>query len=287
MPTCILAAVFALLIEVVSSATGAQSATMTPQSLESALCLAGNPAHVFANSSIDATGTKWILNFGSQSAGDPGFCIDEDHCGMVAAGCPGINDGCPAPHTPIPAPSPVALLAGIQSQNCTENPSFCRYNQAQLDDCDQALLLSDATVKTVCRNASAQLTPINGSTCTLHFQGLRILQQSIAKLAQLGLAKAQEVVLTGFAHGGTMALLHADRVHAMVKAVAPGLKRFAAIPADGVHPRSRWGVVDWFPGICCAPYCNSSRVCSNLGWHSRRGVSPTMPVALASANARN
>ena len=184
---------------------------------------------------------------------------------MAAAGCPGINAGCPgpAPRKPAPAPAPVALLAGIQSQNCTENPAFCGFNQVQLDDCDQALLLSNATVDTVCRNASAQLTPINGSTCTLHFQGLRILQQSIAKLAQLGLAKAEEVVLTGFSHGGTMALLHADRVHAMIQAVAPGLKRFVTIPADGVHPRSRWGVVDWFPGICCAPYCNSSRVCSN------------------------
>ena len=264
-PLLVVAAVLA------SGVAESQSATMmAPAPLESALCLAGNPAHVFANSSIDATGAKWVLNFGSQSAGRPGFCIDEDHCAMVAAGCPGINAGCPgpAPRKPAPAPAPVALLAGIQSQNCTENPAFCGFNQVQLDDCDQALLLSNATVDTVCRNASAQLTPINGSTCTLHFQGLRILQQSIAKLAQLGLAKAEEVVLTGFSHGGTMALLHADRVHAMIKAVAPGLKRFAAIPADGVHPRSRWGVVDWCTGRLQAILI----ACALLTCHVRSGT---------------
>ena len=59
-PLLVVAAVLA------SGVAESQSATMmAPAPLESALCLAGNPAHVFANSSIDATGAKWVLNFGS------------------------------------------------------------------------------------------------------------------------------------------------------------------------------------------------------------------------------
>ena len=30
----------------------------------------------------------------------------------------------------------VTLMMGIQSQNCTENPTFCQFNQAQLMMCD-------------------------------------------------------------------------------------------------------------------------------------------------------
>eukprot|EP01052_Picozoa_sp_SAG31_P004246 SAG31_NODE_174_length_21353_cov_23.387974_16_plen_531_part_00 len=245
------------------------SAAMTPSRLPTALCLAGMPALVFANSSIDTTGKRWVINFGSTAAGRPGFCIDEDHCGMVAASCPGPNPDCPPPAAgqPSPAPAPPAPVpltgAGIQSQNCTENPEFCMFNHAQLDDCDQALLLSSAELVTVCRNVSDQLRPINGSACTLHFHGLRIIEESLVLLAGLGLKNAEQVVLTGFSHGGTMALLHADRVHAQLKTIAPSLKTVATLPADGIHPRSRWGVVDWFPQICCAPFCNSSRVCSN------------------------
>ena len=99
-----------------------QSATMmAPAPLESALCLAGNPAHVFANSSIDATGNKWLLNFGSQSAGRPGFCIDEDHCAMVAAGCPGIR-----PTTQITSGTNRPMTAMIPGPRCRDSDGSTR-----------------------------------------------------------------------------------------------------------------------------------------------------------------
>eukprot|EP01047_Picozoa_sp_COSAG01_P086625 COSAG01_NODE_19562_length_1003_cov_1.519912_1_plen_191_part_10 len=179
-----------LLLLVITAASSSESspplptpsavAMMQPYTLSSARCLAGEPAVVYANATIKARGTAWVISLGSTSAGRPGFCIDEDHCGMVGAACPGHNPGCPANplHPPPPPPAPVALAAGIQSGNCTENPDFCAFNQAMLSDCDQALLFSDAEVPTLCRNASDQLLPINGSSCTLFFHGQRIISQS-------------------------------------------------------------------------------------------------------------
>eukprot|EP01052_Picozoa_sp_SAG31_P004249 SAG31_NODE_174_length_21353_cov_23.387974_19_plen_135_part_00 len=58
---------------------------------------------------------------------------------------------------------------------------------------------------------------------TLHFNGLRILNASLEELGQLGLRHAETVVLTGVGHGGTAAVLHADRIHAALKAIAPNL----------------------------------------------------------------
>ena len=75
----------------------------------------------------------------------------------------------------------------------------------------------------------------------LHFDGLRVLRSSIAKLLGLGLANASKVLLTGVAHGGTAVYLHADRIHAQIRAANPGLTRFGALPVDGLHPK-HWTV---------------------------------------------
>ena len=60
-------------------------------------------------------------------------------------------------------------------------------------------------------------------------------------LGELGLAKANQVLFTGVAWGGTIVYLNADRVHAQIKAMNPGLKKFKALPVDGLHPK-QWTV---------------------------------------------
>ena len=57
---------------------------------------------------------------------------------------------------------------------------------------------------------------------TLHFDGLAVLAGAIKKLGTLGLANAKSVLFTGVAWGGTVVFLHADRVHALIKAINPG-----------------------------------------------------------------
>ena len=86
----------------------------------------------------------------------------------------------------------------------------------------------------------------------LHFDGLRVLRSSIAKLLGLGLANASKVLLTGVAHGGTAVYLHADRIHAQIRAANPGLRRFGALPVDGLHPK-HWTVRKAF--------CTSGQMC--------------------------
>eukprot|EP01051_Picozoa_sp_SAG22_P006303 SAG22_NODE_406_length_10984_cov_28.344970_15_plen_281_part_00 len=95
-----------------------------------------------------------------------------------------------------------------------------------------AMLMSSAGSHAVAADAAT-----NSSAATLHFAGIKILEAAITKLGTLGLAKAERVILHGIAHGGTAAILHADRVAALVKKVAPGLAAFKALPVDGIHPK--------------------------------------------------
>ena len=69
----------------------------------------------------------------------------------------------------------------------------------------------------------------------LYFRGLKILEASLHKLGDLGLKGATSVLLTGVVHGGTAVFIHADRVGAMLKDIAPGLKVYKALPADGIR----------------------------------------------------
>ena len=60
-------------------------------------------------------------------------------------------------------------------------------------------------------NASGTSGGVNSST--LHLRGQLVLSSQLKTLAQLGLAKATEILITGIGHHGTMAILHADSLH--------------------------------------------------------------------------
>ena len=144
-------------------------------------CLCGEPAGVFANASIDPSGKNWVLQLGSMSIALD-VCIDGVHCAL----------SCGSPGPPPPPPTGgLQLGAGIQSQDPNENPTFATFNQAELSLCDGALLMSDRAHYRTPSNASLPAPgypfPVRPS---LHFNGLRILNASLLKLAKLGLAKA-------------------------------------------------------------------------------------------------
>ena len=195
-----------------------------------ALCLAGHPAGVYAFTGAAGSSKQWVIQLGSSSSGLD-MCLDPARCELVAKylNTSGAAAGLPM----LPGSTPNAsLLMGIQSQNCTENPTFCGFSQAQIMMCDYAMLMSDAE----------KVGPANATR--LHFRGLRILRASLQKLGQLGLKDAESVLLTGVVHGGTAVFMHADRIGAMLKEIAPSLKVYKALPVDGIHPQ-HWNVGFW------------------------------------------
>ena len=188
-----------------------------------AVCIDGSPAVVFANASTPAAKDNWVIQIGAGNGGAGLFCW------MDPSGKPtGQMWDCSwhaKPKNPTPKPPAAVQLgaAGPQDTNCTRNPDWCQANFAQITTCDFSMLLGDA-VRTV-----------NGTT--MHFRGRAILTASLKKLGTLGLSSAKSVVLTGETHAGTAALLSADFIGGLLKAIAPGLSKFKVLPADGAHPR--------------------------------------------------
>lgn len=175
-----------------------------------AVCLAGHPASVYTFLNPAGVDRKqWVIQLGSSSSGID-MCLDPARCELVAKylNVSGAAAGLPmlAGNTPN-----TSLMMGIQSQNCTENPTFCNFNQAQLMMCDYAMLMSDAE----------RIGPVNNTP--LHFRGLKILAASFEKLGQLGLKHAESVLLTGIGHGGTAVFLHADRIRSILREIAPNI----------------------------------------------------------------
>ena len=176
-------------------------------------CIDGSTPVVWANAS-SAGVTEWVIQIGSQSIGTS-FCISPFHCKLFAA----------PPAKPTPPPPPMTVSnAGPQSSNCTWNPSFCEFNQAQISDCTLDLLLGSGD------------TTISG--VTMHMDGQALLKASLAKLGTLGLSSATRVLLNGVGWGGTSVILNADTVGAQLKTIAPKLTDYRAVAADGVHTRT-------------------------------------------------
>lgn len=190
----------------------------TAYTLSNATCLNGAPASVAAWLHPTPT-TDWVIQIGSASPSLT-WCISEEACRQFAT---------PPRHPPTPPPLVALANGGPQSQNCTINPSWCGSNQAVLTQCSMDMLLGDRAFDS------------NGTT--LHFDGRRILVESLHKLSTLGLRGATSVLLTGFSQSGTTVILTADTVGTLLHSIAPKLQRYKALPVDGHHPgfRSLWG----------------------------------------------
>lgn len=174
--------------------------------------------------------TTWLIQIGGASP-NIGFCISNDTCAMF-----GAPNGTAPPPGPPSLPVPINGGNSITGQNCTTNPDFCQANQVSISTCDFSFGLGDATVK------GSELTPPlkpPHDAVVMTFQGKQILAESVQVLAKLGLSKATKVLLTGFAAGGQQVFLTADAWQSSIKAVAPGLQVFKALPVDGLRPNLR------------------------------------------------
>ena len=206
--------------------------TITANALPTAQCIDSSPAMVYANAS---TATTWVIQVGPGNGGAGMFCFTDPSGKPTgqAMDCPSIAAR-PQPSPPSP-PKPASLGAGgIQDLNCTRNPTFCKAAFAQLSTCSYDMLLGNA-VHTIPYRWNGSMV-INVST-TFKLQGQAILNESLRKLGELGLNNAENVVLTGETHGGTSAALIADTVGEQLRTIAPKLKKYGVLPADGLHPR--------------------------------------------------
>jgi hypothetical protein len=206
--------------------------TIAANVLPTAQCIDSSPAVVYANVSTAAT---WVIQVGPGNGGAGMFCFTDPSGKPTgqAMDCPSIAVRTrPSPPSP---PLPASLGAGgIQDLNCTRNPTFCKAAFAQLSSCSYDMLLGNAVHTLPYRwNGSAVIN----ATTTFKLQGQLILKESLQKLGELGLKDAESVVLTGETHGGTAAALISDTVGAQLKVIAPKLKKFGVLPADGLHPR--------------------------------------------------
>eukprot|EP00658_Telonema_sp_P-2_P001626 TRINITY_DN10609_c0_g2_i3.p1 TRINITY_DN10609_c0_g2~~TRINITY_DN10609_c0_g2_i3.p1 ORF type:complete len:255 (-),score=48.04 TRINITY_DN10609_c0_g2_i3:2-766(-) len=186
----------AVMVPSVLGLANPNSLTLHPLPDPAPLCMGGVPAGLYAWTGGDPT--KWVIQLGSESPGLD-MCISPAHCELVATRLTASNRTAFLPmHDGLQAN--ISLGLGILSQDCTENPDFCGFNQAQLMMCDYALLMSNSTV-----------TGPNGTQ--LHFRGLDILEASLEKLSTMGLNKATHVLLTGFGHGGTSVFMPVSYTH--------------------------------------------------------------------------
>jgi len=103
--------------------------------------------------------------------------------GWPAQGCPGMDGG----------------SNGMLSNDCGSNPHFCNATGVHLNYCDGASFSS----------AGVPPTPAPDGTL-LHFAGAHIFNATVARLLELGLGQAKEIILKGCSAGGLAVYLHCD-----------------------------------------------------------------------------
>ena len=152
------------------------------------------------------------------------ICVTPGNCAFFAQ----------PPAGTAPAPAPIPLAQGPQSQNCSINPTWCHANQASIEMCGFDLGLGNTTTVF---SGTSQPAGKNLSGTTLTFAGRKNLAAAITKMGALGLSKATSVLLTGVAFDGTAVILNADFIGQQLKEIAPKLTKYKALPVDAIHPR--------------------------------------------------
>jgi len=193
-----------------------------------AVCINGVSAHAFLWTPPTPS-TQWVLQLGPPNGGAGLFCFEglgvPDSVAATQFWSCQFQANPPAAPLP-PPPPPMPLPGGILDNNCTRNPTFCTANKVIIDACDYSMFMGTGIVE------------YNGTKLT--FAGDTILQATVKMLqARADLAGATDVILTGVTHAATAVVLKADAIGEMLRAAAPKLAKFRALPADGMHPQFR------------------------------------------------
>ncbi|CAN6300202.1 unnamed protein product [Urochloa humidicola] len=149
--------------------------------LTGAVCLDGSPPAYHLHRGSGGGARSWLLQFEGG-----GWCNDVKSCADRA----GTRRG----STRLMAK--VEVFSGILSNNPAMNPDFYNWNRVKLRYCDGGSFSGDSEYR-------------NGSS-VLYFRGQRIWDAIITDLLQKGLAKAENVLLSGCSAGGLATFFHCD-----------------------------------------------------------------------------
>ena len=196
------------------------NATLLQLTDPEALCLDGRQAYVYVSLAPQPS-SLWVLNFGASPT--LAFCID-------LKSCLATRD-----YMATQTPPDSYLLSGwgVQSRSCIDNPDFCNANHVHFPigafspGCDLGLMVSQYDLAV-------------NDTFSLHFRGPQIISAALTALIDGGsgpMAGARDILLTGVTFGGTAAVLAADFVQPLARALLPSLQRFKVLPVDAIHPR--------------------------------------------------
>lgn len=210
------------------SDTAAVNGTLVFVDDDSAMCLDGSRYGFYLRL---ADPSKWVVHFDGG-----GWCYDEESCLERAQTELGTS-------TLWPASAPMPYLSDGDPQ---DNPVFSKYSAAYLMYCDGASFVG------------YRATPVPVGNSTVTFRGIRNVVASLTALGPLGLASAEELIVTGNSAGGLATYLLADYVAAFVRATSPSARVVAAPIAGYFLDHAP------LPTVPVTPYGDSMRYVFNM-----------------------
>ncbi|KAL6627811.1 hypothetical protein ACP70R_031537 [Stipagrostis hirtigluma subsp. patula] len=171
------------------AAAAAPVATMVPITIlksavdQGAVCMDGTPPAYHFDPGSGAGNNSWIVNLEGG-----GWCNNVRGCQFRKGSRRGSSD---LMEKEIP-------FGGIMSRSPADNPDFYNWNRVKIRYCDGASFAGEGFDK------------VNG----FYFRGQRIWDATIRHLLSIGMASADQVLLTGCSAGGLAAILHCDEFRA-------------------------------------------------------------------------
>lgn len=173
-----------------------------------AVCLDGTaPGFYYAAANKTSDTNKWVLYFKGG-----GWCYNEKSCASRAKTNLGSSKYFPKQFS----------FGGPMDSEPSVNPDFATFNRVVLWYCDGASFSGNKD------------EAVTVGDQTLYFRGARILDAMLDTLiADHGLGKATDVLLSGGSAGGLSTYLHADHVGKYLKAKGAPLTTYKAAPVSG------------------------------------------------------
>uniref|UniRef100_A0ACD5XE66 Uncharacterized protein n=1 Tax=Avena sativa TaxID=4498 RepID=A0ACD5XE66_AVESA len=148
-----------------------------------AVCMDGTPAAYHLDPGSGAGNGSWIVNLEGG-----GWCNNARTCKFRTRSHHGSSD----------LMERRIAFTGIMSASPADNPDFYNWNRVKIRYCDSASFAGDTFDKGT----------------GLYFRGQRIWEEAIHHLLSIGMASADQVLLTGCSAGGLAAILHCDQFSA-------------------------------------------------------------------------
>jgi hypothetical protein len=173
-----------------------------------ASCLDGTPGGFYLRPS-KTNSPNWIVHFQGG-----GWCLDEQDCLERSK-----TDFGSSAHWPAEGlPANDGRAHGALSSDPFVNPNFHDWNMVHINYCDGASY------------AGFKQDPIQIQGQNLHFRGAVILNEVFKVLLELGLSKAENLVVSGTSAGGLAVYIHID----YIRSIIPKNVRVVGFPDSGV-----------------------------------------------------